>query len=201
MITKEAAIDFLESEKLRYNSNEATREAYNMAIEAIRAEAINKVYIVTSGKYSDRTIDAVFASPDKASVYAATHSHDMDEIQEFTLHDDQVEGVASKVVYVFGLSLIYNTDEYIRLESRNGRDIPRARYELDNYCSSWYEDNIDEYMTKPQRQLRHGYIVERSYIIINEPNAEKAEKIAQDRLAEFKYEMDTVLGSVLNVNC
>lgn len=62
---------------------------------------MDKVYVVTSGCYSDYQIEAVFSSKEKAELYVAVHydydyniknNNDYVNIEEYTISDSLIKG-------------------------------------------------------------------------------------------------------------
>lgn len=79
---------------------------------------MDKVYVVTSGCYSDYHIEAVFSSKEKAELYVAVHHdhnikniiyYDNVFIEEYTISDSLINGVA-----YFGLSFCVKKNELNR---------------------------------------------------------------------------------------
>ena len=76
---------------------------------------MDKVYVVTSGCYSDYQIEAIFSSKEKAELYVATHfdynrdSYDDAFIEEYDVSDSLINGVA-----YFGLSFYVNREKLSR---------------------------------------------------------------------------------------
>ena len=138
-----------------------------------------KVYIVTSGSYSDYSIEKVFKSEEKAKIYSSTISDS--RIEEYVFADDLVQGTLDDIFYVYSLTLYFdNTQKSID---------ERYKFYLSRTPSRIMKDKIRD---EKRTQIESNTIKELSTIILKEENFEKALKIAQDRLVEFKAKMEVV---------
>lgn len=121
-----------------------------------------KVYIVTSGEYSDYGIDAVFLDKKEAELYIATHQkmdgyvwswEEYNDILEFDTEDGKINAGDNRVGH------FYWHDGYsIRHAVVFEVDAPRKAAKLKEKVSIW----------------------------LPEENEAKAEKILHDRIAEMK---------------
>lgn len=153
---------------------------------------MNKVFIVTSGCYSDYQIEAVFSTNEKAEEYIDSHRYpDEFRIEEYCI-DDEIS--IEEQTYVIGVDL---------LSRETSMDLPhKVTYEMskEEYvdCFSIYE------VEKPNIQLTSDV----SFICvftIKSKSAKVALKSAQDRLVQILAMEDVCYPfmrtkSVVNVN-
>jgi len=139
---------------------------------------MDKVYIVTSGCYSDYSIERVFLDKEKAEKYVSvSHRNDM-SVEEYDITDLNVE-----------LENIKNINEVIyRYNVKTGKEISISFNNINNIdfkvytCVSEYH-HINELILGLyiKRQLRENETEEQA--------TERIIKIAQDISAEIKYEL------------
>lgn len=117
-----------------------------------------KIYIVTDGVYSDYHIEAVFTTRENAERYAAIHS--CSYIEEYEADAIQVQG---------------NIDIYVIHKF----DVYKGDFNLDAH---YYSD-------KKFTAVRKGWLSDAEvYVSLDKFDKKKAEKIAQDMYAQWKYE-------------
>ena len=127
-----------------------------------------KVYVVTSGEYSDYSIDAVFIDEEKAKLYCAIHERDYPIIEKF------------------------DTDD-VKIESDN---IVKRLWEVDMYENGTVIHCKDRYTFKSVNNISHipsrhdfykGYY-QITITLDKDISREKAFKIIHDKIATWKYE-------------
>ena len=117
-----------------------------------------KIYIVTDGAYSDYHIEAVFTTRENAEKYAAIHS--CSYVSEWEADKAKIEGeVDVCVIHKFVIN------------NRN--------FHLDTHYYS------NKKFMKVQKDWLSDVEV---YVSLDKFNEEKAEKIARDMYAQWKYE-------------
>jgi hypothetical protein len=117
-----------------------------------------KVYIVTDGIYSDYHIEAVFTDKEKAEAFAAIHTYN--NVEEWDADELLPEGKTD--VYVF-----------YRFQMCGGNP-----YLMDRYYTR-------RRFSKVVKTPFNGIEI---HVTIEKKNTKKAEKIAQDMYAQWKYE-------------
>lgn len=133
------------------------------------------VYIVTSGCYSDYTIDAVFTDKKKAEMYCAMHPSNDQEIEEWETEDASI--TSNKPVYKRWIAKIYNHDGSVYFFD-------------DGYCFSRAFSVTDvprHYYERPHRKI----VMTTSTGKTNE----QAKKIMFDKLAAWNYKKETELDA------
>lgn len=127
-----------------------------------------KVYIVTSGSYSDYTIEAVFLDEDKASVYQALHFPNDGRMEIYDTDEFQVE--TSIPVYREWFGMIEVDGE---IEVREyGFFTVRPMFEVEDFSI----------LTANKIKYRVRFTTNKN------ADEESARKILSDKLAEWKYE-------------
>lgn len=117
-----------------------------------------KVYIVTSGTYSDYQIDAVFSTEDKAKAYLDKHgNYDNRQIEEY---DTDIEDT-NRETAIYSVHIDSKRIEVRRDDFHSMPDTIRA---YESYCGSGL-----------------GYT-----LTVETDGAERAKKIASERLAQVK---------------
>ena len=132
-----------------------------------------KIYVVTSGTYSDYHISAVFTDKIKADAYVAMRGSDAwisdATIEEWDTSDDYLElDHNNKLVY---LHFVNDARNHIYPEDKFYVTITPV-----------FENNINQFLDKDF----HADNIKDSYVILPERNEEKAIKIYQDRVAKRK---------------
>lgn len=119
-----------------------------------------KIYIVTDGIYSDYHIEAVFTTRENAERYAAIHS--CSYIEEYEADAEQIQG---------------NIDIYVI-------------HKFDVYKKGDFYLDTHYYSDKKITEVRKGWFSRNAeiYVSLDKFDEEKAEKIAQDMYAQWKYE-------------
>ena len=118
-----------------------------------------KVYIVTSGCYSDYHIEAVFLSHKKAMLYCAVHHAPHIDIEEYDTDDENIES-NEKCGYVY---------HWVQTTYRWGTT--SGYYRIDIMTKSQYDKLSDKDKS----------------VWLDSPDEEKAEKILHDCVAQAKY--------------
>lgn len=130
-----------------------------------------KVYIVTSGYYSDYTIEAVFLDEDKANVYQALHFPNDGRVEIFDTDEFQVE--TSIPVYREWFGMIKVNGEIEVQESGSFSVHPMFKVTV-SYVS-----------TANKKKYRVRFTTNKN------ADKEAARKILSDKLAEWKYENES----------
>lgn len=134
-----------------------------------------KIYIVTSGEYSDYGIEAVFENKVKALAFAKAKEKQFREkyqyneyfdVKEYETHDDDISAVSKKVVYLY----------------RHYKNI-KFYIEYVNISFIFEED----------------YTPNENYIdcMLPERDDEKAYKILQDKIAEYAATRNKITVSII----
>ncbi len=128
-----------------------------------------KVFVVTSGEYSDYHIDAVFSNIRDAEIFCANHDkgfYGSPEIEEYEI-DIDVSQMDADIVYAYVVrdGKIESTDIIRKSKIKKFRENAKA---MDN----WY-----------RRMENKGKGI---CVFLDKPSKTKALKIAQDKLAEQK---------------
>lgn len=128
-----------------------------------------KVYIVTSGDYSDYYIDAVFLDKAQAEYYCALHKLEDVHIEEYDTDENVIE--CQKPVF---------QEWVVRFRKGKIESINHCGYTFDN---TMLEINEHEGFEVWQKVLR-GYV---RFTTSKDKDYEQAKKIACDLYAQFKY--------------
>lgn len=129
---------------------------------------MNKVYIVTTGCYSDYTIDSVFSDREKAKRHAELIGG---RVNPYNVDDIKVD---MKAEYIYGVD-IYG--DIMRVEIINPGDMPLNE-----------ELGVVQY-TFPRINDRSVFW---AHVYVKASSAEKAKKIAVDKFAEFKAKEEEI---------
>lgn len=159
-----------------------------------------KVYVVSSGSYSDYYIDKMFLNPERAKLYHSLCNHyDLNDIEEYELSDDEF---FTPYYYVDFKYYISGMEEKFR-QSSHRIDKPHligGQYYIDiGQCL-----NTDTYSTQRSTSYANGIITLHRPIGLNKENidldalAEKYLKVCHDLEAQIKYWFFTG-GSEYNV--
>lgn len=132
-----------------------------------------KIYIVTSGAYSDYQICAVFLSEEKAKLFCAANNDptgdawDDCDIEEFETSDDEIDGDLRGMSYQYSYEIVVSVNS----------DNTLQRKMVPDRQAVWAEG------TK-------SYIKMNKYIIVSLQEADDrlADKIAADMFAQWKAE-------------
>lgn len=135
-----------------------------------------KVYVVTSGEYSNYRIDAVFDNRDAAEVFCALGHGEM--VEEYDLLTEASAKPAPRIVYRYHVRFPPYRTDYIAepayvLES----EIEADKQMILERKNSW--------LFRPYNIVDCSDHVDR-YVYLKERNKSKALKIVQDRIAEYK---------------
>lgn len=141
---------------------------------------MNKVYIVTSGDYSDYHIDAVFSTKQGAEKYCALKNtcdrySDFYNIEEYDI--DDMNASNTKVVYAF------------LIEPSNPPTVEATYYISEDRANAFKEKALR--WQKSGDILQDYYSIDR-YVFLAEENPDKAIKIVLDRVAKAKAEKEGV---------
>ena len=121
---------------------------------------MEQVYIVTSGEYSDYTIEAVFSTRKKAEEYVDAHGSDY-RVEEYPVDDAEVKKNES----IWLVSVNWKTGEVI---SANPEDFDE--YYADKEGTVQYKKSWDEYLD----------------IVLMSDSMERAKKVAAERFMQVK---------------
>lgn len=122
---------------------------------------MKKVYIITSGEYSDYTIKAVFSTREKAEEYVDTHGSDY-RIEEYSVDDEQVEKKE-------GVWLVYVNWITGNADSANPQNF-----------SNYYTDKIDT--VRYDKSWGSGYL---NFVLMSDSMA-RAKKLAHERFKQVR---------------
>lgn len=139
-----------------------------------------KVYVVTSGEYSEYHVDGVFLSEDKAIAFCANHNHaclgdscmDPFNIEEYETMEDNIESTSEDIVYRYFVWGMHYCDAPVIMYDRD--------IEHDMKTNKWRDKYYD----------RTGFPKIQQYVYLNRPDRETAIKIVQDRYAKWKAEKE-----------
>ena len=171
-----------------HNSVEEKQKSPQKSISApLRAESkgcdfISKVYVVTSGEYSDYSIDAVFDNREDAEVYCALGYGEM--VEEYELHSEAPKAPqeqAQRIVYRYHVYYPYSGTGSIfepcyLFEGAVEADMKKIIKSAER--SGWKNNVID-----------CPYHIDR-FVYLKERNKSKALKIVRDRIAKAKAERE-----------
>lgn len=135
-----------------------------------------KVYIVTSGEYSDYGIEIVFTDRDQAELYCAMHENDYDSprVEEWDADDVEID----------------SAKPYMRRWEAKISSSGQVRY-IDDACTFKEKNTISKCRTF------HG---EWFYTVIatldKDKTEDEAKKIIFDRLVAWKYEQEMNRGAI-----
>lgn len=101
---------------------------------------MSKVYVVTSGSYSDYHIDAIFSTKEQAEIYQAVHSMDYETdsffsdyanygIEEYEVDEPQIE---VKGTIHYGIRIVFTNKRYYVEPFRALQPIESGRVETKN---------------------------------------------------------------------
>lgn len=129
-----------------------------------------KVYIVTSGEYSDYGIRRVFTDKERAELYCAMHESDYDapEVEEWDADDVEID--SSKPYMRRWVASVSPSGEMNYITSACTFNETNAVIKVRSYNGSWY------------------YKVFAT--LIKDKTEDEAKKIIFDRLAAWKYEQE-----------
>ena len=133
-----------------------------------------KIYIVTSGEYSDYHINAVFSTKEEAEKYCALNNKAGDnwtdcEIEEWDTQDYKIEGEVP-VYYLYRFAI----------KEKSLAAIDKCKY-MQCLCVSERSNSFIEFLNK------WGQDGVRFSIYLNKPDMEKARKIAKELLAKHLH--------------
>lgn len=145
---------------------------------------MTKAYIVTSGSYSDYTIERVFLDKEKAEKYIKLCDNAFDEpvIEEYDTDDNKI---IDEIVYVEGRhyknqkSSFKNKEMDVSIKRTNSLD--------DDPCEikrNWFNKNYDGSYSLSIRRVLNGNFDEEKII-------KKYEKVLYDLMAQVEYLITT----------
>lgn len=146
---------------------------------------MTKAYVVTSGSYSDYSIDRVFLDKEKAERYIklCDNHGDTPIIEEYDIDDNNS---IDEIVYVEGkhyknqVSIFKNKEMDVSIKRTNSLDD-----EPQEIKRNWFHINYDEsYSLTIRRVLSNGSFDEKKII-------KKYEKVLYDLMAQVEYLMST----------
>lgn len=138
---------------------------------------MDKVYIVTSGYYSDYSIERVFLDKEKAEKYVSVSYRNDMSVEEYDITDLNVELENIKNVKEITYQCEIRTGKEINISFD---DINSIDFEISTYVYEYYYNN-NELTLSLTRQLRENETENQA--------TERIMKIAQDISAEIRYEL------------
>lgn len=152
--------------------------------DLIPATMVNKVYIVTSGEYSDYGVVAAFNTEEHAKLYCAIHENSLDcpDILELEIENVENAGVPVMIYWI-----VHITD--------NGSILSKqSRYTIKNRNSV---------VCKGRDAWRNITFYEVCFTVAEGKSDDVIDKIARDRLAKYKYqklvdEMEELKTNMIN---
>jgi len=149
-----------------------------------------KVYVVTSGEYSDYRIEKVFLDKDKAELYCDLHRHEdywgHMEVEEYDSYDDNVTGNKGDRIFFFAFRIVKGELYIGRPNIYAFLNVPDGVDEffeyLDDYGFKATSPNANTFYSEDLSEDRFG-------IVTKEGDQEKAFKIACDKWAEYRYQL------------
>lgn len=129
-----------------------------------------KVYIVTSGEYSDYMINQVFLDREKAELYCAAQETDWDKprIEEYDTFDTEITGDS------------HNVKTCCKAWFRGGG--------LEDYYKVFYSFEAKNRVSPITSRYKERYVVE--FSCKGDLTRERIEKIGQDMIAKYKAEQE-----------
>lgn len=128
----------------------------------------NKVYIVTSGEYSDYGVVAAFNTEEQAKLYCAIHENSLDCPGILELEIENVENAGVPVMLYWVVRI-----------SDDGRILSKqSRYTIKDKNSV---------VCKGRASWGNITIYEVCFTVAEEKGVDVIDKIARDRLAKYKY--------------
>jgi len=106
-----------------------------------------KVYIVSTGSYSDWCINRIFIEKEKAYKYAEV-LHDANNVEEYETSDDVIDAVIDNRLYIRG-QIIWSTNESVdvRITVEDDPFCPSNVYEYNESTKEWKKicSDLDSY--------------------------------------------------------
>lgn len=139
-----------------------------------------KIYVVTSGEYSDYSVEAVFTDRRKAILYCAAQNaregnYEQCDIEEFDSADESIDGNFESVVYEYLFQARRSYGQMLYGESRWENERPAYRLGKTGVESDYWKN-------------QYGTEYKNIYVRLKEENLAKALKIARDRLVKINAE-------------
>lgn len=131
-----------------------------------------KVYIVTSGSYSDYHIDRVFTDEQQAKLYCATHANDCEALGIEEWESDEVKLDTSLEIF----------EKWV------------ARFDFEGHLLNFWTDGFT--FKQPNSVAKHSWRRTEYFVHVYLPDGtaeEKAKKILCDYFAKWKYEQMEVI--------
>jgi len=140
---------------------------------------MSKVYVVTSGEYSDYHIDAVFDSREAAEVYCALGNGNY--VEEYDVNTEPAVASTPSVVYRYQVCRLGPKSAWISepkylLESNIESDKKEIEQNRKYYPQKWNIIDCDCHIDR--------------YVYLKEHNKAKALRIVRDRIAKAKAERE-----------
>ena len=136
-----------------------------------------KIYVVTSGGYSDYGIDAVFVNKEKAKLYCKVHKDSC--IEEYDTNDDNINN--NSILYHYNVTYIPKCN-YFSVQSEAVEAYPKL-------------DLSEVYKHRPERVSRKTTSNEQftlSWYDKNEYDIDTAKKIFFDKLTQHRAEEEGI---------
>lgn len=137
---------------------------------------MNKVYIVTSGEYSDYHIDAVFASYRQAKEYLKKHNNEFDshDIEEWVMGKDYLRDDYWEIHAVVNCAPSLDIKKlWCNAELANARSV----------CAQWFT----EYYARGYQTFDLMITVPKARFATGQDAENHCEKVAQDYVAKVKH--------------
>lgn len=137
--------------------------------DIIPGTIVNKVYIVTSGEYSDYGVVAAFNTEEQAKLYCAIHENSLDcpDILELEIENVENAGVPVMLYWI------------VRITENGSILSKESRYTIKNRTSV---------ICKGRDAWRNTTVYEVCFTVSEGKSVDVIDKIARDRLAKYKYQ-------------
>ena len=156
-----------------------------------------KVYVVTSGEYSDYRIEKVFLDKDKAELYRDLHRHEdyyfQMEVEEYDSYDDNITGSREDMILFFAFKVVkgelYLGRPYT-YAFLNGSEGFNGFFEyLDDY--DFKVVGLNTFYKEDPEGDRFGIVLKANDQVLDhlQYDQEKAFRIACDKWAQYRYQL------------
>ena len=154
------------------------------------------VYIVTIGEYSDYDIDSVYLDKAKADLKVAALNAESiwneAQIEVYETNDENLAGDPSKILYEY----VYCAD----YDPATKKWELKATHGYEKYFEDAYKDKKPTLTLGKRRKSKTWQGIHHMEVVyLKEPNSEKAYKIACDRLAKLKAEVEIINGKWVDI--